>query len=137
MRSRISVTGVEKGESGSMGSSIAPERSPRHLVLPERSHGQAKADLRIPEMSDKTLVGRAIQRAVSLAGLTNKEAAALIGVNDSQFGKWLSGNEPPQVHRVFGVETLRGPLVIALAEAMDDSGVIVTTHVSIKQRKVG
>lgn len=108
-----------------------------HLVLPERSNGQAKANLRIPEMSDKTLVGRAIQRAVSLAGLTNKEAAGLIGVNDSQFGKWLSGNEPPQVHRVFAVAQLQQPLVIALAEAIDDSGVIVTTHVQIRQRKVG
>jgi len=66
---------------------------------------------------------------------TNKEAAALIGVNDSQFGKWLSGNEPPQVHRVFGVEVLRGPLVIALAEAMDDSAVVVTTHVQIRTKR--
>ena len=96
-------------------------RAPRaHHVLPERSSGQLKTHLRNPESRDiKAVIGSAIQRAVSAAGLSNKEAAAKIGVNDSQFGKWLSGNEPPQVHRVFAVEELQQPFIVALARMID------------------
>lgn len=107
-----------------------------HLVLPEKAQGQIRASLRNPEMPVKVLVGRAIQRAVSLAGLTNKEAAALVGVNDSQFGKWISGNEPPQVHRVFAVACLRQPLVLALAECCESDGISVKTVVTL-ERKIG
>jgi len=103
-----------------MSSKDAASAPRAHLVLPERANQPAKARLRNPESRDiKGLLGSAIQRAVSMAGLTNKEAAARIGVNDSQFGKWLSGNEPPQVHRVFAVEELQQPLVIALARLME------------------
>lgn len=91
-----------------------------HLVLPEKSHSQAKASLRNPEARDiKAVIGSAIQRAVSMAGMSNKEAAAKIGVNDSQFGKWLSGLETPQVHRVFAVEELQQPFVVALARMIE------------------
>lgn len=117
-------------------SSIAERARDAHLVLPEKARGVAKAHLRIPEIDVKSLVGRAIQRAVSLAGLTNKEAAALVGVNDSQFGKWLSGNEPPQVHRVFAVPALRQPLVLALAECCESDGISVKTVVTL-ERKIG
>lgn len=118
--------------------SVAKATVDAHHVLPEKTHGQLSASLRKPEVAKpvdvKPLIGRAIQRAVTLAGMSNKEAAAHIGVNDSQFGKWLSGNEPPQVHRVFAVVALRQPLVLALAECCEADGITIKTVVTLERR---
>lgn len=104
------------------------------LVLPETSSGQLKASLRTPALDARSLIGRAIHRAVQLAGMSHKEAAASIGVNDSQFGKWLSGNEPPQVHRVFAVEALQQPLIVALAECCASEGIAIKTVVTLERK---
>lgn len=69
-----------------------------------------------------------------MAGWSHKEAAARIGVDDAEFGKWISGARRPQLDKLWAVEELRGPLVIALAEAVDDSGVVVTTHIAVRGR---
>jgi hypothetical protein len=74
----------------------------------------AKAKLRIPETGKKEEIGRAIQRAVAVVGWTHKEAAAKVGVDDSQFGKWLSGAERPHWDRLLEVDELCGPLYEAL-----------------------
>lgn len=118
-----------------MGDSLARRSAEAQRVLPEKATALAKATLRNPEMDGgREMVGAAIRRAVALAGLSHKEAAAQIGVNDAQFGKWLSGNENPQVHKVFAVEALRQPLVLALAEQCETEGISVRTVVTLERK---
>lgn len=91
--------------------------------------------VRTPDIRWNVLVGRAIQRAVSLAGLSNKEAAGQVGVDDAEFGKWLTGsseNRHPHLDRLFAVEALRVPLVIALAE-LAGAGVEIDTVIRVKR----
>jgi hypothetical protein len=95
---------------------LAPQLVDGHQVLPETARPSiAKAKLRIPEMGRKEAIGRAIQKAVAVVGWTNKEAAAKVGVDDSQFGKWLSGAERPQFDRLAEVDELCEPLYLYLA----------------------
>lgn len=84
-------------------------------------------------------LGSAIERAITLAKMTKQEVAfrAGYGTNQAPISRWISGAEMPQLAKLWAIEELRGPLVIALAESVDDSGVVVTTTVTVKQRKVG
>ncbi len=77
-------------------------------------------------------VGRAVARAVAMTGWSHKEAAAQIGVDDAEFGKWLSGGRRPQFDRLFAVAALRQPLIVALADLGGD-GITVTTHIEIRR----
>lgn len=86
----------------------------------------AKVDVRKPDADWLVLIGAAIQRCVALVGLSNKEAAALIGVDDAEFGKWLNGTRRPQMDRILAVEELRWPLIQCLA-ALDARNELVTT----------
>ena len=70
-------------------------------------------------------------------GWSNKEAAAKVGVDDAEFGKWLNGTRRPHLDKVIGVDELRGPFLLALAHAVDDSGVIVTGSIQVRMKKVG
>ena len=71
-------------------------------------------------------IGQAIQRAVAIVGWSNKEAAAQVGVDDAEFGKWLSGTRRPQLDKLFAVEALRWPLIQALA-GLDTKNEVITT----------
>lgn len=99
-----------------MAPSIASAAGSRHPVLPDIARPQmAKANVRIPDIDWMRQVGAAIARAIAIVGWTSKEAAAKVGVDDAEFGKWLSGARRPQFDRLFAVPELRQPLVIALA----------------------
>lgn len=63
----------------------------------------------------RPLIGRALARAIQIAGLSQKEAAALIGRDQAQVARWIAGSERPQLDAIFAVSQLREPLVIALA----------------------
>jgi hypothetical protein len=116
-----------------MPSSLTESPVSRHHVLPEHvPFRQAKADLRSVETAWRESVGRAVQRCFSLAGLSNKEAAAALGRDPSQVGKWISGQERPQFDAIFAVEELRGPLVVALSELCSD--IDVTTTITLRRR---
>lgn len=84
-------------------------------------------DLRFPRE-----LGRAVQVAISLAGLANKEAAGAMGIDPAQLSRWIAGTERPQFDRLFAVEALRQPLCVALAQM---AGADVHTHIQF--RKVG
>ena len=118
-------------------SSIAEKAAPRHRELPEIEPRMARAALRKAEMDDRAVIGRAIVRARSLLGWSLKELSGKVGRDERQLSRWEKGDERDraQLDALWAVEELRGPLVIALAEAMDDSGVVVTTHVSIRQKR--
>lgn len=119
--------------------SVADRLPAAHPLLPDIGKPVvAKATVRIPDIDDRVwerAVGRAIQRAVAVAGLSNKEAAALVGVDDAEFGKWISATRRPHLDRVLAVRQLRGPCVIALAEeiARVDASLDVVTEIRVRR----
>lgn len=81
----------------------------------------------------KAQMGKAVQRALSLAGLSQKEGWALLGHNDgAQLNRWIHGQERPQFDALFAVESLRQPLVVALAE-LAGAGVEINTSIVIRR----
>lgn len=109
-----------------------PAHEPREL--PERATGgMAKAILRKAEGEPwKVQIGRAIQRALSLRGWSLKEFAGALDRDPRQVARWIDGSERPQFDAMFAVETLRQPLVIALAE-LAGTGVEITTEITIRR----
>lgn len=79
----------------------------------------AKVDVRKPGIGLATL-GNALQYAIGAARpkLTSKEAAAKVGVDDAEFGKWLSGNRRVQVDKVIEVEELSWHFLVGLAREL-------------------
>ena len=109
-----------------VGQKVATETNTRHHLLPDIGKCRpAKAYVQTPDIQWNQLIGAAIQRAIAIVGLSNKEAAALVGVDDAEFGKWLSGTRRPQFDRIFSIEELRWPLVQCLA-ALDSRNELVT-----------
>lgn len=115
-----------------MSTSLPSSASSRHLLLSEiRPSGQAKADLKNLDAEFRLLVGKAIQRAASLAGWTLKELAAKVERDPSQVSKWIAGIERPHFDALFAVEELRQPLAQALAEM---AGCEVETVIRTRRR---
>lgn len=99
-----------------------------HPVFPDIGPLQmAKANVRIPGNDWMHAIGQAISRAVAIVGWSHKEAAAKVGVDDAEFGKWMSGGRRPQFDRLFAVEELRVPLVVSLASLDPDAFAVKTT----------
>lgn len=115
-----------------------PSRAPaRHPVFPDITRpSMAKANVRIPDIDWAVRIGRAIALAVATCGWSSKEAAAKVSaacgseVDDAEFGKWLSGTRRPQLDKLFAVEELREPIVIALGRLV---GMEATTSLSSKK----
>ena len=100
-----------------MPNSLPATSAVSHPVLPDIGRPvMAKANVRTPDIDWGFEIGQAIQRAVRRAGFSNKEAAAKVGVDDAEFGKWISGTRRPQLDRMFAVHELQKPLVIELAK---------------------
>jgi len=109
-----------------------------HPVSPDIGRPRmAKAHVRIPDTPTAPdwmrAVGAAIARAVQFVGWSHKEAAARVGVDDAEFGKWLNGTRRPQFDRLFAVAALREPLLLALSGLV--TGVEVVTE--IRLRRIG
>lgn len=81
--------------------------------------------------------GRVLERACEIAGLSKKEVAAAIGVDQpSQLTAWFTGSENPQTWRFEQHPALGKALIVAMAEARrDDSGVVVTTSIQVQTRR--
>jgi transcriptional regulator with XRE-family HTH domain len=77
-------------------------------------------------------VGHAIARTFALAGVSQKEAAALLDRDPAQIARWIASSERPSMDLIFSVRLFRGPLVIALSELAGEA-VDVTTHVTIRR----
>lgn len=113
-----------------MADSVATSSARRHVVLPDVKPSMLKADVRNPDVKWLEGIGQAIARAISVCGWSHKEAAAKVAVDDAEFGKWLSGTRRPQFDKLFAVEALRAPLVIAIAEL---AGVPMETVIRIQR----
>jgi len=111
-----------------MASSIAATPVVAPPVLPDINRRMAKANVRTPDIAWRIAVGRAIQAAVKAASLSNKEAAAHVGVDDAEFGKWLNGTSErhPHLDRLFAVDVLRLHLVVELARIAGPEVEVVT-----------
>ena len=77
-------------------------------------------------------LGGVVQRCFSLAGLSQKEASALLDRDPAQVARWVNGQERPQFDALLSVEVLRSPLVIALAE-IAGHGVEIETTVRMRR----
>ena len=115
--------------------SLAEKAEPRHRIsLEDVPLRQVKAQLKEIEKRDfRAEIGHAVQRALSVAGRTQKEAAGMIGVDVAQVARWIAGTERPQMDRLFAIEELRQPLIVALAELAENVEVVT----EIRFRKVG
>lgn len=116
-----------------MGSSFANTASDRHRTLLEDVHPkQAKAYLKpVETVNFAEEIGGAVERAVALAGLSKKEAAAVVGVEAAQLSRWIAGTERPQFDRLFAVAELREPMVVALAKV---AGAEIETQIKFPVR---
>jgi len=118
-----------------MGPKVATAAVDRHLERLETVRpAMVKADLKNLEIPWREMVGRALQRAFSLAGLTQKEGSNLLNRDQAQVARWIAGTERVQLDAVFAVESLRQPLVVALAELAGE-GVEIETTVRIVRRR--
>ncbi len=105
----------------------------RHLERLENVRpSMAKADLKKVETAWRERIGRAIHRAFSLAGLTQKEAARLLERDQAQVARWVSGAERAQLDALFAVEAFRHSLVLALAE-LAGNGIEIETTIRIRR----
>jgi len=76
-------------------------------------------------------IGSAIERAIVLARMTKQDVAFQMGYRDqSALARWISGVETPQFAKLWQIEELRGPLVIALAELAE---CVIETVVKVKR----
>jgi hypothetical protein len=77
-------------------------------------------------------IGTAIARAVSTLGWTHDIAAQQIGVDASEFGKWLSGARRPHLDKLFKNKfaALRRAIILELAKL--DDGIEITTEIRLK-----
>ena len=100
-----------------MASTLTAQLDRRHLPSSEITKRMVKADLPKAEIADwRAEIGRCVERARVLSGLTLKEFAGVVGRDVRQVGRWMNGEERAQLDAIFAVKELRGPLVIALAE---------------------
>jgi len=76
----------------------------------------AKADLKKLESHWRSQIGQAIDYAIAMANRTQKEVWVALGHEDgAMLGRWLTGAERPHLDKLFAIDWLRQPLVIALA----------------------
>jgi hypothetical protein len=75
------------------------------------------------------VIGRVIERALELAGMQKGEAAAEMGygTNQAPLSRWIAGVETAQFQKLWRVERLRTPIVLAWSEQLNGAAEIVTT----------
>jgi hypothetical protein len=115
-----------------MSTSVARDSADRHRTLRDIKPKAVKALLTNGEISAdeadfRDLMGKAVERAILLCGWSVKEAADRIRRDRAQVSRWMAGTERPQFDALFAVPELRGPLVIALAEATGEVADVTTT----------
>lgn len=100
-----------------MASSVGRSSSLAHPLLPDIGRPRmAKADVRNPDTTSwLRFLGQALKLAIAKSGLSHKEAANKIGVDDAELGKQASGARRVHVDRVLAVDELRELFIEELA----------------------
>jgi len=101
--------------------------TPRHRL--ERVRPRMAKVLNGVEVPSREPVGLALRRAIGIVGLSDKEAADLLGIDKSQLSRWLAGTESIQLHRIYATK-LHGPF--AIEQARDADGCVVETTVTYR-----
>jgi hypothetical protein len=120
-----------------MGASLARDLRPRHRhTFEDVPLVMAKVDLTKGDQdAGRRFFGEVLRRAVELAGLLEKEAAEQMGVERSQFSRWLNGKENAQVWR-FHAHDLLGPALLA-AQAEVTPGATIRTVIELQRKVTG
>lgn len=104
-----------------------------HLLLPEKSQKQAKAEVRkADDEMWRAAVGQVVEDIRLLAKLSLKEFADAVSRDERQVARWISGADRPQFDAVVAVEELRQPLVIAIAR-LAGQGVEIVTQITVRR----
>jgi hypothetical protein len=76
----------------------------------------------------------AMRRAISLANLTDKEAAGHALTTPQQLAMMLACDKRPQIERFYASDALRGPMLIAQAE-QDPTRFDVVTTITVRSAR--
>ncbi len=95
-------------------SALVADRDPLQRLEKARPP-QAKADLKKVEQG-RALLGHVVKRCFDFAGVSQKEAAALVDRDQAQIARWIAGTERPQFEAIIAAPTLRLPLAAAMVE---------------------
>ena len=117
-----------------MRTTVAVPAVPDHLQRLENLRPEmAKVELKKLETHWREQIGQAIDYAISLANRTQKEVWVALGHEDgAMLGRWIAGSERPHFDKLFAIEWLRKPLVIALA-GLAGQGVSLETVIRIER----
>jgi hypothetical protein len=74
----------------------------------------------------------AMRRAISISGLSDKEAAAEARTSPQHLAMMLAGDKRPQAERFYASSILRGPMLIAQAE-QDPTRFDVVTTITVRR----
>jgi hypothetical protein len=83
----------------------------------------AKADLKKVETAHREAHGKVLARALELAGVSRKEGAALLDLDETTLSRQLAAKEAQQTWR-WQQHPRLGPALL-LAQAEDETGVVV------------
>lgn len=100
-----------------MNSTVSHDLNQAPRAIGEMRPEMLKADL--PKRENRKLleqIGACLDFARRMVGWTVDQLAAELQRDSKQVGRWIRGEERTQVDAVFGVELLRAPFVIALAQ---------------------
>ena len=126
---------------------LTDDELPCHLPSSEIPRPKpAKADLRKAEMDAdlrkdeaemlwRIQVGKAFIRAMSLCGWTLGDVSRELDKDPRQLARWCNGLERAQFDVLFANETLRLPLLRALAEQFGGADIEIEEVIHIKQRR--
>lgn len=120
--------------SSAMPSIIAGSPVPSHRdSLDDLRPRMAKAVKKVDEETIRAAVGLVVRRCFQLAGLSQKEGAALIGRDEAQVARWIAATERPHFDAILKQPDLQRHLIQAFAE-MVQAGVELETVIRVTRR---
>ncbi len=118
-----------------MSTKVAERLAVVHPKMLAASLNRGETDRKpLAEQAWREQIGRAIDRALTLARLTKQEASYAMGYADqSALSRWIAATERPLFDKLFAVEPLRASLVVALSELAGEA-VEISTTVTIRRK---
>lgn len=112
-----------------------PDRLPGAPRKPLAAAGEHVRSF-LADPDHRALVGQLIERTLSHAQLTPKEATGRMGYEDggASLSRWMAGAEPPCLWRLLRVPALRHGLLLALAELEDGAALNAVITMPLTRR---